>query len=421
MMGTKILWRPHPRFRARDDDADGNGDDDDYDGAPSNDNEMARGGGGAPPSENDHRRGGRAEDDDDNGGGAQDRHHLPTTMELMDRSLVVGQEVSLAAMLLAVHGEIVNREEEEGGGSGGGRRGHGGGGRGGLGEILGLCPPSSAAAAAIVYSSLLVIIYFNLQSQSPTSSSSSSSSLSSLGGHHRPRRRRPPPGRRRVAAVRLSDGALLAALLRLLSGALRSLTASYSADTVYALAVCGMSIHLLGCDYAYANGVGGAIVNDVDDDGGVARAFVGAPSPPSSGGDGAPTSASASTSASGGEDADRHPRPPFLGGTVSLNAAFFSTVLLSSRVRSDVASYAFVSSVVTLFAFYPASRHNIAGRYPNSIREWHRFCFPMPGFLPLFFVSFVYFSGAPPPPPSDDIFAYYCAKTKTKWARRARS
>ncbi len=171
--------------------------------------------------------------------------------------------------------------------------------------------------------------------------------------------------------MRLSDGALLAALLRLLSGAMRSLTASYSADTVYALAVCGMSVHLLACDYAYANGGGGTIVADDDDGGGVA-------------GDGAPASASASTSAPGEDAADRHPRPPFLGGTVSLNAAFFSTVLLSSRVRSDVASYAFVSLVVTLFAFYPASRHNIAGRYPNSIREWHRILFPPHRHHPVF-------------------------------------
>ena len=41
--------------------------------------------------------------------------------------------------------------------------------------------------------------------------------------------------------MHLSDGVLLDALLRLLSEALRSLTASYSADTVHTLAACGMS------------------------------------------------------------------------------------------------------------------------------------------------------------------------------------
>ncbi len=51
------------------------------------------------------------------------RHrHRCRMIELMDGSLVVGQEVALAAMMLAVHGEIVHREEEaeEGGGGGGG-------------------------------------------------------------------------------------------------------------------------------------------------------------------------------------------------------------------------------------------------------------------------------------------------------------
>ena len=36
-------------------------------------------------------------------------------------------------------------------------------------------------------------------------------------------------------------------------------------------------------------------------------------------------------------------------------------------MQSDVASYAFLLLVVTLFVFYPASRHNVVGRYPNSI------------------------------------------------------
>ena len=66
-------------------------------------------------------------------------------------------------------------------------------------------------------------------------------------------------------------------------------------------------------------------------------------------------------------DIAHHPRPPFLGRTVSLNPAVFSTVLLASRICLNATSYAFVSSVVTLFAFYPASRHNIAVRYPNAI------------------------------------------------------
>ena len=179
------------------------------------------------------------------------------------------------------------------------------------------------------------------------------------------RRRRPSSGSGRRAAVRLSDGVLLAVLLRLLAGVLRSLTASYSADTVHALATCGMAIHLLACDYGYANGrrrgggVGGVEAHssrddddgDVDDDDDYDDA-----------------TNSSSSGAAGADVVQHHPRPPFLGGTVSLNAAFFSTVLLASRINSNATSYAFVSSVVTLFAFYPSSRHNIAINYPNAIR-----------------------------------------------------
>ena len=68
-----------------------------------------------------------------------------------------------------------------------------------------------------------------------------------------------------------------------------------------------------------------------------------------------------------------HPRPKFLGGTVSLNAAFIATVLLISRIKSNATPYAFVSSVVTLFAFYPTSRHEIARHFPN--RLWFSPCY----------------------------------------------
>ena len=63
-----------------------------------------------------------------------------------------------------------------------------------------------------------------------------------------------------------------------------------------------------------------------------------------------------------GEGADQYLCPLFLRGTMSLNAAFFFTVLLS-----NVPSFAFMLLLVTLFTIYPASRHNIAGRYPNLI------------------------------------------------------
>jgi hypothetical protein len=132
----------------------------------------------------------------------------------------------------------------------------------------------------------------------------------------------------------MTDAILLAAILRLTSGIIHTLTASYSSDTVYALSVSGMIIHLLTCDFRYANGACDA----EGDEAVVHTSFA-------------------------------HPRPAFLGGTVSLNAVFFSTSLLVSRIESDASSYAFVSLAVTLFAFYPATRHNIARKYPNTVCE----------------------------------------------------
>lgn len=218
-----------------------------------------------------------------------------TLVELMSRSLVVGQEVALAAILLAVHREIVIREDVHE-------------------QVEFEFGERSYLAMQIVYVTLFIIVYYSRQSANRV---------------HQQRER----GKK--AIVRLSDGILLAVLLRFISGVLRTLTASYSSDTVYALSIFGMAIHLLACDYKYANGVA---LEDADD----------------------PSYANISP---------LHPRPAFLGGTVSLNAAFFSTVLLVSRIKSNATSYALVSSVVTLFAFYPASRHNIARCYPNSVGE----------------------------------------------------
>ncbi|KAL3815774.1 hypothetical protein ACHAXA_001668 [Cyclostephanos tholiformis] len=388
MRTSKILWRPHPRIvppSPHDDD----GGDDKYCGGG--------GGGGVAPSLSGMddvdsttvtttatgttttttttattTTTTREDDVDDHRANTEGM----TFVELIDVCLVVSQETSLAALSLAVHREIVNRGdgyrggENRGrdddvvaviaGGRGGGRRRRGGGGDDGNGIFLDLISPSSAAAS-IVYISLLVIIYYNLRSSSSSSSS-----------HARDDRNR----RKHVAAIRLSDGILLAMLLRLLSGSIKSLTASYSTDTVYGLSIFGMLIHLLACDYGYANG------HHYDDgegsgvgDGGRGRIDVTITMTNDDDDDDDDVRSSATTTANDGRrrlrrhhDRTSPSRPPFLGGTISLNAAFFATVLLTSRIRSNAASYVFVSGVITLFAFYPASRHNIAGRYPNTIR-----------------------------------------------------
>ena len=143
-------------------------------------------------------------------------------------------------------------------------------------------------------------------------------------------------GRRKRMLVRASDAIVLAAILRFLASVLRTLTASYSSDTVNALAIGGMVVHLLACDYSYALGIE-TKGNDGGDDG-----------------------------HSGSSRRMHTGRPTFLGGTVSLNASLFSTTLLASRLPTNVMSYAFISSAVVLFAFYPAARHAIEARRSQS-------------------------------------------------------
>lgn len=126
-------------------------------------------------------------------------------------------------------------------------------------------------------------------------------------------------------STRLMDALLLAGILRFLSSLLRSLTASYSSDTVLALSITGMIFHLLLCDYDYANGYyypekqNNACNNN-----------------------------------------NLSSRPTFKGGTSSLNSALFSTTLLASRLTSDLDAFAFISSSIVAFAFYPAARHYIS-------------------------------------------------------------
>lgn len=119
---------------------------------------------------------------------------------------------------------------------------------------------------------------------------------------------------------RTTDGLLMAVLLRFLAAVLKTLTASFSTDTVHALAISGFGLHVLACDYSYANGI---IADDH-------------------------------------LPIDTTKRPAFQGGTLSLTAAFFATTLLASRLESNLVVYIFVSASVIFFALYPAARHQVA-------------------------------------------------------------
>ena len=219
-------------------------------------------------------------------------------MDIINNSMVVGQEFVLASLFLARHRDAIEEWEED-------KTKH----EESKQQILSMAP------AALV----IMLILYNSQ-LSPDQKIRCISAK----------------GRRKRMLVRVSDAVILAAILRFLASVLRTLTASYSSDTVNALAIGAMVVHLLACDYPYALGITAKGNGGDGNDGhsGSSRLHIG--------------------------------RPTFLGGTVSLNAALFSTTLLASRLPTNAMSYAFISSSVVLFAFYPAARHAIATRQSQS-------------------------------------------------------
>lgn len=217
-------------------------------------------------------------------------------IDVVNNGMVVGEEFVLTCLFLARHRDAIDQ-----GGMHATQYGE-------LKQVL-----SYMAAVLLV----AVLIYYNSESLSDKENRVTNAKK-----------------RRKRLLVRASDAIILAAILRFLASVLRTLTASYSSDTVNALAMGGMVVHLLTCDYSYALGTATKGDNGGDDELGLSRSQVG--------------------------------RPTFLGGTVSLNAALFSTTLLASRLPTNVMSYAFISSAVMLFAFYPAARHAIAANQSQS-------------------------------------------------------
>ncbi|CAM9255245.1 unnamed protein product [Ectocarpus fasciculatus] len=107
---------------------------------------------------------------------------------------------------------------------------------------------------------------------------------------------------------------LFLAILRIMAPVLRTLTVSYSDDTIYALAVTLGFLHLAFHDYSYAN-----------------------------------------TSSSGHFQARALQRM----GTLSLNAAIFAAVLLASRLESNEKVFGLVLFALELFAFFPLARREV--------------------------------------------------------------
>ncbi|OQR97819.1 phosphatidylinositol N-acetylglucosaminyltransferase subunit C [Achlya hypogyna] len=99
---------------------------------------------------------------------------------------------------------------------------------------------------------------------------------------------------------------LFTATLSILSPVLRTLTESYAADTIWALSISLTGIHLISHDYTYINGT----------------TFK-------------------------------------YAGTISLNAAIFTSVLLASLLHSNEQVFSFVLFAIEVFAICPIVQHNI--------------------------------------------------------------
>jgi hypothetical protein len=147
---------------------------------------------------------------------------------------------------------------------------------------------------------------------------------------------------------RLTDFLLMAILLRFLSAVLKTLTASYSSDTVYVLSTVSLFLHLVTCNYDYANGY--------DDD---------------DGNDNNVEDEENDDTIIASNRKKNQERPTFKGGMISLTSAFFATTLLASRLESNAAVYIFICSSVVLFALYPAARHLVAVK-SKHVGKWSK-------------------------------------------------
>lgn len=164
---------------------------------------------------------------------------------------------------------------------------------------------------------------------------------------------------------RTIDATILAGMVRYIAILLRNLTVSYSTDTVERLAVLAMFVHVLCCDYSYANGY--------DANHRRVHSALKHPKPKiCDSNEFRPTNHR-------GDSQYTKITSTFRGGTISLNAAFFAAILLVSRfdttAMTDIAkgtstvatntTFMFISLAVILFAFYPVTRHTISIVYPS--------------------------------------------------------
>ena len=195
-------------------------------------------------------------------------------------------------------------------------------------------------ASFVMLVALLFVVLLNSVSWSL------SSALVNTNNLYSKRRRRSLTNK---ARHRLTDACLIGILLRFLGSLLQSLTASYAVDAVQTLALFGMVLHILTCDYSYSNGEDTRTTTNIQHYNSESRS-----GPPVE----QPASINYNRSSSS--------RPAFEGGTFSLNAAFFATILLISRLQDSITAYVFCLFAVISFGFYPLTRHELAVAHPPT-------------------------------------------------------
>lgn len=308
-----------------------------------------------------------------------DRHSsrppMKSMLELCSNSLVIVQEICLTCYLLARHRIAAEEQQREGGGDSDYY----------IGDIFVASDSDPSinsrvgrSTVAMYVALALVLAYSNRsggRSGSDPSPGGAPAAASRRSSHHRHHhQQRQQQSRKTKLRQRSVDGLLLAALLRFCAGLLRSLTASYSSDTVQSLACAGMLLHVFACDYSYANGQTKLCESDEGD-----QSSGGHLSPSSDNDNGGEAETTVMSKSADSTTQQRHTqqttfrgqkrrqkRPSFLGGTVSLNAALFSTTLLVSRLHSSLSAYFFVSISIVMFAFYPTTRNAVAAAYPAA-------------------------------------------------------
>ena len=234
---------------------------------------------------------------------SSDESHLSTYFQITRKSLVVAQEFVLSALFLASHRCLwLEMNEEE------------------IGIPVDYMNKAHRSAFASIFFFTLWIANVRRNQRK----------------HHQSKVEQGKRGKNpKVIRIltRFQDLILIAGMLRLLSSVLRTLTASYSSDTVAALAITGMVLHILSNDYKYANGN--------SDDHVIPRGSINIINL-------------------------EQIRPSFASGTVSMNFSFLVAALLTSRLKSDFASYLFFIKTVVLFAYYPVARHIVAFTYGDK-------------------------------------------------------